>query len=314
MEKYYLHNSDVKNACEDVVKLIDGHFGRENEINVYPIPRGGVPATYVLLNAYDDVLPPRLNIVDSPEEADFFFDDIIDSGATMREYCEKYPQTPFFAVVDKTDVNCPCPDKWVVFPWEVKADGTDEGIENNVVRLLQFAGEDPNREGLKETPKRFAKAWKEYTSGYKMNPAKILKTFSDGAEGSDEMVVVADIPLYSMCEHHLATIFGRVTIGYIPNGKVVGLSKLKRLTDIFAKRLQVQERLTTQIADALVEHLGVAGCGVVVEARHMCMETRGVECGGHHTVTKAFRGLLKAKDSPDRAELLQTVNANQKAL
>lgn len=160
------------------------------------------------------------------------------------------------------------------------------------------------REGLQETPDRVAKAWEFWTSGYAMDPATILKTFEDGAEGVDEMVVVKDIPVYSHCEHHMAAIFGTATIGYLPNKRIVGLSKLSRLVNVFARRLQVQERMTCQIADAMVEHLEPIGCGVVIKARHMCMESRGVCQQGHHTITSALRGVFK--NEPDaRSEFLR---------
>lgn len=160
------------------------------------------------------------------------------------------------------------------------------------------------REGLHETPARVAKAWEFWTRGYGMRAEDILKSFEDGSEGYDEMVLVKDIPIYSKCEHHLADIFGTATIAYIPEGRVVGLSKLSRLADMFARRLQVQERLTVQIADALNEHLKPKGVGVVIRARHMCMESRGVSQQGHHTVTSALRGVFR-DDPAARAEFLQ---------
>lgn len=159
------------------------------------------------------------------------------------------------------------------------------------------------REGLQETPTRVTKAMAHWFSGYDADIAGILKVFEDGAENYDQMVIVKDIPIYSKCEHHMADIFGTVTIAYIPNGKIVGLSKLSRLADAFARRLQVQERLTAQIADALVEHLQPIGVGVMIKARHMCMESRGICQQGHHTMTTALRGVLK--DEPDaRAEFI----------
>jgi GTP cyclohydrolase IA len=168
--------------------------------------------------------------------------------------------------------------------------------------LATVIGENPTRGGLMETPRRVVEAWNQWTSGYHKKAADILKVFEDGAEGCDEMVVVKDIPIYSHCEHHLAPIFGTATIGYLPNGKIVGLSKLNRLADMFARRLQVQERMTNQIADALMQHLEPLGCGVVINARHMCMESRGV-CQSSHTVTSALRGNFK--DNPTvRAEFL----------
>lgn len=169
--------------------------------------------------------------------------------------------------------------------------------------LLHIIGEDPERGGLLETPKRAMKAWREWTCGYDMDPASVLKVFEDGAEGCDEMIVVHEIPVYSHCEHHLAPIFGTATVAYIPNGAIVGLSKLPRLVDIFARRLQVQERLTNQVAEAIMEHLKPKGCGVVVKARHMCMESRGIKQAGGYTTTSALRGVFR-EEAAVRAEFL----------
>lgn len=177
----------------------------------------------------------------------------------------------------------------------------DEAV---ILELLKYViGEDPTRGGLLETPARAVKAWREWTSGYSKDPAAILKVFEDGAEGCDEMVVVHNIPVYSHCEHHMAPIFGSATVAYIPNGKIVGLSKLPRLVDIFARRLQVQERLTNQVAEAIMEHLKPRGCGVVVKARHMCMESRGIKQAGGYTTTSALRGVFR-EDAAVRGEFL----------
>lgn len=174
--------------------------------------------------------------------------------------------------------------------------------------LLNYViGEDADRGGLLETPLRVAKAWDFWTSGYHMRVEDILKVFEDGAESVDEMVIVKNIPLYSHCEHHLAAIFGTATVAYIPNGRIVGLSKISRLVDMFARRLQVQERLTTQIADSLYDHLLPRGVGVRVAARHLCMESRGICQQGHHTVTTALRGVMR-DDQAARAEFLQACN------
>jgi GTP cyclohydrolase I len=185
----------------------------------------------------------------------------------------------------------------------IEADTEEEVAQGVVAALLQgVIGEDPNRGGLLETPARVVKAWKHWTSGYGKDPASLLKVFEDGAEGVSEMVVVRDIPIYSHCEHHLAPIFGTATIAYIPSGKIVGLSKLNRLADMYARRLQVQERMTNQIADALFDNLNPLGCGVVVTARHMCMESRGV-CQSSNTTTSALRGNFK-DDATVRGEFL----------
>ena len=147
--------------------------------------------------------------------------------------------------------------------------------------------------GLLETPHRVSKAWKHWTSGYNQDPVELLKVFEDGAEQYNELIVVRGIPVYSHCEHHLAPFFGKATIGYLPNGKIVGLSKLTRLVDCFAKRLQVQERMTIQIANALMEVLEPKAVGVVIKCRHLCMESRGIRTPGEETITSAMLGELQ---------------------
>ncbi len=184
-----------------------------------------------------------------------------------------------------------------------------QALESSFRDVIDSLDPQPAREGLIETPARVAKAWRFWCGGYDQDPAEILKVFEDGAEGHDEMVIVKDIPIYSTCEHHMASIFGRVSIGYIPSGKIVGLSKLSRLVDIYARRLQVQERLTRQIADALVEHIQPVGVGVIMRCRHMCMESRGLCQQGHHTVTSALRGEIR--DVPSvRAEFIKLSESN----
>jgi GTP cyclohydrolase I len=165
--------------------------------------------------------------------------------------------------------------------------------EHDWRRLLSSLGEDPDRPGLHETPHRVAKAWKHWTSGYDQDPAAILKAFEDGAEDYNELIVVKNIPVYSHCEHHLAPFFGSATVGYLPAGKIVGLSKMTRLVDVFSKRLQVQERLTIQIANSLMEVLEPKAVGVVIKCRHMCMESRGIRTPGEETITSAMLGALR---------------------
>lgn len=178
----------------------------------------------------------------------------------------------------------------------------------SIAHLLQRAGEDPNREGLRDTPPRFLKAWDFWTSGYGQDPAAILKTFEDGAENYDELVFQGSIPLWSLCEHHLAPFFGVAHIGYIPNKRIVGLSKMLRLVEVFARRLSVQERITTQIADAIEQHLKPRACGVVLQCRHSCIESRGIQKAGSMTTTSAVRGFFR--DSPAaRAEFMAMVSA-----
>lgn len=172
-----------------------------------------------------------------------------------------------------------------------------------ITGLLEYIGENPDREGLKETPDRVLRAWDHWTQGYKQDPAEVLKTFEDGAEGVDEMVIVRDIQLYSHCEHHMAPFFGKAHVAYIPDGKVVGLSKLARVVDAFAHRLQVQERLTNQIADCINDNLKPLGVGVIIEATHFCMCSRGVNKQGSTTVSSALRGAMR-NDAAARLEFM----------
>ncbi len=179
--------------------------------------------------------------------------------------------------------------------------------EAAVRELLLAVGEDPDRDGLRDTPARVARSYAELLSGLDQDPADVLTAVFE--VGHDEFVLVKDIELWSMCEHHLVPFFGVAHVGYIPGegGNVTGLSKLARLVDVFARRPQVQERLTTQIADSLVEVLHPAGVIVVLEAEHLCMTMRGVRKGGARTVTSAVRGQLR--DSATRAEAMQLITA-----
>lgn len=275
------------------------HVDQSYPFKAFAVPRGGIPALYAVMT-----MTRGITVTDNPEEADFFVDDIIDSGNTKARYAYDYPGKPFVALIDKTDPACDYKDAWIVFPWE--SSGVEEtSLDDNIVRLLQYIGEDPTREGLLETPHRVAKAWEHWTGGYTKDAGELLKTFRDGSpDQCDEMVVVKDIPVYSKCEHHLADIFGTATVAYIPNGQIVGLSKISRLVDMYARRLQVQERLTNQIAEALQTHLNPLGVGVIIKARHMCMESRGICQQGHYTITSALRGVIKDKPQA-RAEFME---------
>lgn len=184
--------------------------------------------------------------------------------------------------------------------------------EINAVRtLLEFIGENPDREGLQDTPKRFLKAWAEYWgSGYSKSPAEVMKVFDDGGKNYDEMVLVKNIKVFSHCEHHIAPIVGVAHVAYIPqNGKILGLSKLNRLVDMFARRLQVQERLTTQIAEALQAELNPLGVAVSITADHFCVKTRGIQDVNSVTTTNKLLGVFK-DDEKARNEFLTLCNAN----
>ena len=177
--------------------------------------------------------------------------------------------------------------------------------EAAVRELLLAVGEDPDREGLLETPARVARAYEEFFAGLDQDAGEILSTVFE--LGHEEMILVKDIELYSMCEHHLVPFHGVAHVGYIPSedGRIAGLSKIARLVEMYARRAQVQERLTTQVADALVEHLGARGVIVVVEAEHLCMSMRGVRKPGSRTLTSAVRGMMR--NPATRAEALSLI-------
>lgn len=177
-------------------------------------------------------------------------------------------------------------------------------IEELVAELISLIGDDPNREGLQETPLRVARSFGKIFSGYSKKPEDVITVF-DG-ENYDEMIVVKDIEFYSTCEHHAISFFGKAHIGYIPNGKIIGLSKLPRLVEIYARRLQNQERLTVQIASAINRFLKPHGVGVVMEARHLCMMARGVEKQNSLVCTSAQFGLFK-KNNKTRSEFLRLI-------
>lgn len=183
---------------------------------------------------------------------------------------------------------------------------SDIEFENSVKKMLEHVGEDTQREGLLDTPKRVRKAYEFLCSGYKQDPKEIIQKALFSST-NDEMVVVKDIEFYSQCEHHMLPIIGKAHIAYIPDGKVVGLSKIPRVVDVFARRLQIQEQLTEQICDALNEYLKPKGVAVIIDARHMCMEMRGVEKISSTTVTSALRGLFK-KDKKTKDEFLSIVS------
>lgn len=184
-----------------------------------------------------------------------------------------------------------------------------EKIEKAVRDILEAIGEDPDREGLRETPNRVARMYEEVFSGLSEDAHTHLKLFNE--PGNDEMVVVRDIPLYSMCEHHLLPFVGKAHIAYIPeDGRIIGLSKLARIVNVYAKRPQVQERLTTQIADFLYDELGAKSVAVIIEAEHLCMTMRGAKAAGAITQTSALRGAARS-DARTRSEVMSLLTGGK---
>jgi GTP cyclohydrolase I len=187
------------------------------------------------------------------------------------------------------------------------SDKQDIKFEDAVKSMMLHVGENPDREGLLKTPQRVKKAYEFIFGGYKEDPKEILSS-ALFTSSNDEMVLLKDIEFYSTCEHHLLPIIGRVHVAYIPDGKVVGLSKIPRVVNVFARRMQIQEQLTEQIADAIMSTIKPKGVAVVIQARHMCMEMRGVEKINSTTTSSALRGLFK-KDEKTRSEFFSLINS-----
>jgi GTP cyclohydrolase IA len=291
------HEEVAVRALEISHKLRDRY--REKPVCAFAVPRGGIPAAYRVQCFY-----PQMYLANNIEEADIIIDDVIDSGRTRSRFISQDGEEEygFYALYDKQGR-----DKdlgWIVFPWE-QLDPTAD-TSDNIVRLIESFGEDPNREGLQKTPERVARAWQHWCGGYRVDTGGLLTTFADGSEHYDEMVLVRNLPFYSHCEHHLAPFFGVAHIAYIPEGRIIGLSKIPRLLDAFARRLQVQERLTQQVAEALWTALAPKGVAVMITARHLCMESRGIQQQGHNTTTTALRGVFK-ENAAARAEFLSSV-------
>lgn len=288
---------------KDVQDLVGGLASRllkDGHNTVYGIPRGGQVVAGLLLRC-------GVAATENPSEASALVDDVIDSGDTASRWSDEH-RRPVYALIDKD------PDdggsQWVVFPWEDSDPSVD--ASDHVARLLETLNVDVRDPGLRDTPKRVVALYQEMTSGRALSVDEILSRTFEAA--SDEIVVVRDLPYYSLCEHHLTPFFGTVTVGYLPDraqrGKrggsyaVLGLSKIARLVYAYTRRLQLQERLTYEIAAALHEspHLRPRGVGVVVTGQHLCMKMRGVRSDGE-MVTSALLGMFR--DNADvRAEWL----------
>ena len=185
------------------------------------------------------------------------------------------------------------------------SDNYNKELAGNIKSVLSEIGENPEREGLLKTPERVAKSMEFFTNGYEKDPDAILKS-AMFAEDYSQMVLVKDIELYSLCEHHMLPFFGKVHVAYIPNGHIVGLSKIPRIVDVFARRLQVQERLTDEIKDCLQDTLNPKGVAIVIEAQHLCMQMRGVQKQHSSTTTSAFSGIF-ISDEKTRAEFMNLI-------
>jgi GTP cyclohydrolase I len=261
-------------------RLIAGVLEEKGITSVWGVPRGGAVVAGILHGMGFEVAPTFVG-------AGAVVDDIIDSGRTRDDYIKV--DRPFLALVDKQGNSYDRALGWVHFPWELEP---ERDMESGVVRFLQYLGLDVNDESIADTPKRVVKSWSELYAGYSQDPADILaRTFPP--DSYDEMVILSGIDFHSTCEHHLLPFTGVAHVGYIPADRVVGLSKLARLVDCFARRLQIQERMTVQIADSIESVLNARGVAVVVNAHHSCMGCRGVRKPRGRMITSAVRGLLQ---------------------
>lgn len=281
-------------SWEEVYSRLHNNILRHLDITknrVWGIPRGG---TWVA--AMSGLA------IEEPIKADVFVDDIIDSGKTAAEYRTRFHK-PILVIVDKQHNKEDAKLGWVVFPWE-HIQQELKGPTNAVVRLLEFIGEDPLRDGLLETPNRVLNALEEMTFGYWSKPEDILeKRFP---LDNDDMVIVSPIPFTSLCEHHLLPFSGVVHFGYIPSTHLVGLSKIPRLVLSFTQRLQTQERLTNEIASTFNELVKPIGVGVVVKAHHSCVGCRGVKQPTTNMITSAMLGVMRETPAA-RAEFLELI-------
>jgi len=251
--------------------------------HLFGIPRGGAIVAGISQRA-----------VMIADRADYIVDDILDTGKTTEIYAKQFKK-PTWALVDKQKEGI---KEWVRFPWEPIDPLSD--LEDTVIRQLEYIGEDPTREGLRETPRRVISSLKEFTEGYNQIATEILGTTFD--EPYDEMVVVKGIGFSSLCEHHMLPFMGRATVAYLPRDRIVGLSKIARVVNCFAKRLQIQERMTQQIANAIQEVLDPQGVAVSIKARHLCMSLRGIENNGE-MITSCLLGFFRDR-AETRAEFL----------
>lgn len=283
MNKLYLR-------WEKVYELLKG-LDLDSEI-VYGVPNGGMIAAGFL----------NSRTTCYPEQATVILDDLIDSGGTREHYQKHYPNARFVCLIEKENTKH-THNKWIVFPWEKDHPKGEMTVEENIVRQLQYIGEDVTRDGLKGTPARIVKSWDELYAGYKQNPGDIFTVFEDKY---DEIVLLKNIEMYSMCEHHMLPFHGLAHIAYIANGKVIGISKLARLLDIFARRLQIQERIGQQVTAALDEYLKPLGSACIIEAKHMCMTCRGVNKQHASMVTSTLTGRFRS-DVSARNELMTLI-------
>jgi GTP cyclohydrolase I len=266
---------------------------------VYGIPKGGMIAAGFLKHA---------KRTHDPKEANYLLDDIIDTGKTIRSYTTKINNKCsvyglYDLLLSSEDAKF-YKDKWLVFPWEQEHPAGVDTIEQNITRQLQYIGEDTTREGLIDTPKRVIKSYGEIFAGYNQNPKDIFTCFE--SDGYDQIILLKSFEFYSLCEHHILPFFGKAHVAYIPNEKIVGISKLARLVDLYSKRLQIQERIGLQVTNDLMTYLKPKGAACILEATHLCMRMRGVEKQNSIMTTSSLTGVF-LDDPAAKNELIQLI-------
>jgi len=329
-EKVFLSTLDVQERAWRLAATIMAVLPNDQvSYKAFPIPRGGVPALYALMYASN-----RVHVAETPEEADFFFDDIIDSGSTMEKWCDRFPGKPFFALVDKTNATETLSSSWVVFPWENEANrSTDDSIVGTITNRIKEAGapfhandnisafinpeeldilqaevadrlrhvlrglivDVDNDHNTQETAERVAKMYLREVFKGRYLPAPSITDFPN-AKSLDEMYTSGPITVRSACSHHFVPILGKCWIGVIPGERVIGLSKFNRIVEWIASRGQIQEEMTVQIADFIEQQIKPKGLAVVIKATHECMVWRGVrETAEASMTTSVMRGAFMDK-------------------
>jgi len=275
---------DVEKRAEGLANKI--RIARKQGIShicLFGVARGGIIAAVLVARELEKLKISSI-LGMAPNYADYIIDDVIDTGNTRKKY--ENCKAEFMALVDKEKES---KNIWISFPWE-RMTG-DVGPVNNIRRLIEYIGDDPNREGLKATPNRIIRSYEKLYGGYDQEPMDVIKVFED--DNCDEMVVIKNIQFYSTCEHHMLPFFGKAHIAYIPKGRVIGVSKLIRILEIYTRRLSIQERIVQQVTKALEDHLHPRGAACILEAQHFCMTARGVEKQDAIMVTSSLTGSFK---------------------
>lgn len=309
MNKLNICQADFISRCEGIAHIIFQKFQdscKFSEVNIYGVPKGGIPVAYQVVNFLNLYFNAHeMNCVASVtfvlQHAQIVVDDLVDSGKTREKYQDFVDDGDFYALIDKKEDGLL--GTWVTFPWETE-EKSDNSALDIPLRFLQYIGENPSREGLLDTPKRVVKSWDFLFSGYSANVKELFRKFEN--PGCDEMVILDNIEFYSTCEHHLLPFYGKCHVGYIPDKKVIGVSKIARLVDVFSRRLQIQENLTKQIADTLQEELQPIGVGVITIAQHFCMTSRGVQKQNSLMKTSSITGAFRKPEV--RAEFLKLIS------